>query len=138
MRTSPYRTTTQDRGTTVHPPTASEASQAVAVPRHPAGRGFAQTVGLQPAIAVTVFAVDSMVFAGDVASAGLLLPVSIGAAAALGVITFLGQRRWYGDDDEAALIKALIVAVLTAIPAPLPAFLSVPTGIIGLFGRKGR
>jgi hypothetical protein len=44
--------------------------------------------------------------------------------------------KWYGDDRESALIKALILAFLTAIPVPLPAFLSVPAGIMGLFRHK--
>ena len=103
-----------------------------------AGRGFAQKFGLHPGIAVLIFIVDSMLFAGDIASAGLLIPVSVAAAIVLGIITFMAQRKWYNDDSESAFIKALTLTLLTAIPAPLPAFLSVPTGIIGLFGRKNR
>ena len=35
------------------------------------------------------------------------------------------------DDNEAAFIKGLILAFLTAIPTPLPALLYVPSGIVG-------
>jgi hypothetical protein len=101
-----------------------------------AARGFAQIFGLHPGMAFLTIVVDSMVFGGDIASAGLLLPVAFGAAAVLGVITFLAQRKHYGDENDAALIKALIVALLTAIPSPLPYVLFVPAGIVGLFRRK--
>ena len=99
-------------------------------------RGFAQTFGLQPAMAFLTVVADTMIFAGDVASAGLVLPVALGAAALLGVIVFLAQRKYYGDDKECALIKALIVALLTAIPSPLPYALFIPAGVVGFFRRK--
>ncbi len=65
-------------------------------------------------------------------TAGALLPVSIGAGALLGYISYLAQRKWYGDDKETALIKASILGLLTAIPVPLPAVLSLPAGLVGL------
>jgi hypothetical protein len=100
-------------------------------------RGFAQTFGLQPAMAFLTVIADTMIFGGDIATAGLLLPVAIGAGVLLGVITFLAQRKYYGDDNEAALIKGLIVAFLSAIPSPLPYFLFVPAGLVGFFrGRR--
>ena len=92
--------------------------------------------GLQPAMAFLTVVADTMIFAGDVGSGGLLLPVAIGAAVVLGVIVFLAQRKYYGDDKECALIKALIVALLTAIPSPLPYALFVPAGVVGFFRRK--
>ena len=58
------------------------------------------------------------------------------AGVVLGVIVFLAQRKYYGDDKECALIKALIVALLTAIPSPLPYALFVPAGVVGFFRRK--
>jgi hypothetical protein len=106
-------------------------------PHQLAARGFAQTVGLLPTMASLTVVADTMIFGGDIATAGLLLPVAIGAGVVLGVITFLAQRKYYGDDNEAALIKGLVVAVLTAIPSPLPYFLFVPEGLVGLFrGRR--
>jgi len=82
--------------------------------------------------------VDLMLFGGEVATMGAILPVSIGAGAVLGLIAYLAQRRWYGDDKDSAAIKALILGFLTAIPTPLPAILTVPSGIIGLIHNLRR
>ena len=88
--------------------------------------------GFHPSIAVLTLIVDSMLFGGNVMTLGALLPVSISAGLVLGFIAYLGQRKWYGDDKESAFIKALVLGFLTAIPTPLPAVLSVPSGIVGL------
>ena len=101
-----------------------------------AARGFTQMFGLHPGMAFLTVVVDSMVFSADIASSGLLLPVAFGAAVVLGIITGMAQKAWYGDDNNSALVKALIVALLTAIPSPLPYMLFVPAGIVGLFRRK--
>ena len=98
-------------------------------------RGFGQLFGLDPRIAFLMFVVDMMLFGGNLLTLGLLLPVSVGAGLVLGFITFRAQRRWYGDDTDAALIKAAIVGLLTAIPTPLPAALYIPSGIVGLITR---
>lgn len=95
-------------------------------------RGFGQIFGIHPAIAFLTLVVDLMLFGGEVATLGAILPVSIGAGCVLGLIVYLAQRKWYGDDKDSALIKALIVGFLTAIPTPLPALLAVPSGIVGL------
>jgi hypothetical protein len=52
--------------------------------------------------------------------------------AVLGFVTFKAQMKWYGDDKDTALIKGFVVGLLTAIPVPLPAIVSVPSGILGL------
>ena len=94
-------------------------------------RGFSQIFGIHPAIAFLTLVVDMMLFGGEIATMGAILPVSIGAGCILGFIAYLAQRKWYGDDKESALIKALILAFLTAIPTPLPALVTVPSGIVG-------
>ena len=96
-------------------------------------RGFSQIFGIHPGIAFLTLIVDLMLFGGDFVTAGALLPVSIGAGAVLGYISYLAQRKWYGDDKETALIKASILGLLTAIPVPLPAVLSLPAGWWGWF-----
>jgi len=101
-------------------------------------RGFSQIFGIHPAIAFLTLIVDLMLFGGEVATLGAILPVSIGAGCVLGVIAYLAQRKWYGDDKDSAIIKALILAFLTAIPTPLPAILTVPSGIVGLFHNLRR
>ena len=98
-------------------------------------RGFGQLFGLDPRVAFLTFVVDMMLFGGNVLTFGLLLPVSVGAGLVLGFVTYRAQRRWYGDDPDAALIKGTIVGLLTAIPTPLPAVLYVPAGIVGLITR---
>ena len=101
-------------------------------------RGFGQVFGIHPLIASLTLIVDLMLFGGEVATMGAILPVSIGAGAVLGLIAYLGQRKWYGDDKDSAVIKALVLGFLTAIPTPLPAILSVPSGIVGLIHNLRR
>jgi len=94
-------------------------------------RGLGQAFGILPSIALLTIITDTMLFGGAIASMGLILPISCAAGVVLGVITFLAQRKWFGDDSESALIKALILAFLTAIPSPIPMLLCVPSGIVG-------
>ena len=117
-----------------YPPAPQSASYAQQPEQR---RGFSQLFGIHPAIATLTFIVDMMLFGGEVATMGAILPVSIGAGAMLGLIAYLAQRRWYGDDKDSAAIKALILGFLTAIPMGLPAMLTVPSGIIWLV-RKWR
>lgn len=95
-------------------------------------RGFVQLFGLDPRIAFLTFIIDLMIFGGVTLTLGLLIPIALIAGIVLGFITYRAQIKWYGDDREAALIKGLIVGLLTAIPTPLPAILYVPSGILGL------
>ena len=102
---------------------------------------FGKLFGLDPRIAFVSLIVDMMLNAGDIASAGMLLPISIMAGAVLGYVAYRAQVNWYGDDPESARIKAIILGLLTAIPTPLPELLYIPAGIVGLFDRfwyKGR
>lgn len=101
-------------------------------------RGFGQVFGIHPAVASLTLIVDLMLFGGEIATMGAILPISIGAGAVLGVISYLAQRKWYGDDKDSAALKALILGFLTAIPTPLPAILSVPSGIVGLVHKLRR
>lgn len=105
-------------------------------PHQVAARGFAQTFGLHPAMAFVTVAADLMLHAADVVSAGLLIPFSAAAALVLATIAFLAQRKWFSDDQESALIKSLIIGLLTAIPSPLPYVLFVPAGIVGFFRKR--
>ena len=116
-------------------------------PVHHVTRGFTQAFGLHPAMALLTVVVNAMIFGDAILSVstgifmfGLslaqLVAVSTGAGAVLGYITYRAQQKWYGDDPESAKIKALIVGFLTAIPAGLPGFLVIPSGIVGLFRRK--
>jgi phage shock protein PspC (stress-responsive transcriptional regulator) len=97
----------------------------------PAG-GLGQIFGLDPRVVVLTMVVDTMLFGGQLVTLGTSFLLSVPVGIVLGVITYKAQRHWYRDDRESALIKGLIVALLTAIPTSLPGFLTVPSGIIGL------
>jgi hypothetical protein len=96
-------------------------------------RRFGRLFGLDPRVAVLTLIVDMMLNAGDLATMGLLLPVSILAGIVLGFVVYRAQINWYGDDQESARIKAIILGLLTAIPTPIPEILYLPAGIVGLF-----
>jgi hypothetical protein len=110
-------------------------SSASAQPRESSPRRFGQLFGLDPRVAFLTLIVDVMLNAGDLATMGLLFPVSVMAGIALGYIVYKAQINWYGDDKESARIKAIILGLLTAIPTPLPEILYIPAGLIGLYQR---
>jgi hypothetical protein len=110
----------------VHPSEVSGGGPSMAT------RGFAQTFGLDPRGAVLTVIVDLMANSATIISAGLLYEVELGAAVVLAFIVYKMQRSWYRDDHDSALIKALVVGLLTAIPAPLTPFVAIPGGAIGL------
>jgi hypothetical protein len=95
-------------------------------------KGLSQVFGLDPRIAFLTFVVDTMLFGGELLTAGVLIPVGVAAGIVLGFITFRAQMKWFGDERESALIKGAIVGLLTAIPTPLPAVLSIAAGLFGL------
>lgn len=98
-------------------------------------RRFGQIFGLDPRVAFLTLIVDVMLNAGDLATMGLLVPVSIAAGVVLGYVVYKAQINWYGDDKESARIKGLVLGLLTAIPTPLPEILYIPAGLIGFFHR---
>jgi len=102
------------------------------------GRSFDQLWGLHPGIALLALVIDTMLFGGALATLGAILPLSLAVGVALGFITYRAQKRWYGDDDENALIKAAILTILTVIPTPLPAFLYLSSGALGLVHQLRR
>jgi hypothetical protein len=117
-------------------PMAGSSAPGVTVqgnPAHAHTGGFAQVFGLDPRIALLTVVVDTMLFGGQLATLGASTMVSVPAGIVLGLITYRAQRHWYGDDRESAMIKAFMVGLLTAIPTSLPGFLTIPSGIIGLF-----
>jgi hypothetical protein len=79
---------------------------------------------------LTVLA-DLMVFGVDTFSLETLLPLGVGIAAVLGFIVYKIQRK-AGDDHDFALIKAMSIGLLTAIPVPLTPLVAVPGGLLGI------
>ena len=89
-------------------------AQAEAVmPQAAAARSLTRIFGLEIRSAVLTVIVDLLVFAADTFSMETLLPLGIAVAAALGFIVYKIQRKWYDDDHESALIKAMIIALMT-------------------------
>ena len=130
-----------------YPPPPYTIQQHGASPNRQMAHGFAQTFGLHPAAALLTVIVNTMIFGsagvavllgaptGGISIAALTV-VSTVCGVILGIVTYLAQKKWYDDDKESAVVKALIVGFLTAIPAGLPAYLTIPSGIIGFFRRK--
>lgn len=114
----------------------SSSTTTPSTPLHPA-QGLATRFGVHPAIALFTLCIDLMSFGGEVGSFGLFLPFSALMASAVGYVTYHGQQSWYGDSAESAKTKAVMLAVLTFIPSPLPSVLYAPLGIVGFFRRKG-
>jgi hypothetical protein len=101
-------------------------------PQNAASQGLAQAFGLDMRAAILTILVDLMVFGLDTVSFEILLPLGIVVAGVLGFIIYRIQTTWYGDGKDSALIKAMIIFLLTAIPAPLSPFVAVPGGIVGI------
>ena len=97
--------------------------------------GLLQSFGLDVRAAALTFIVDIAIFGSDTLSLGVMIPVGVVAAAGLGLIVYRIQRKWYGDDHDSALIKALSIALLTAIPVPITSVLAMPAGCFGLINR---
>ncbi len=89
--------------------------------------------GLDPRVAFLTFILDVMLFGAEAGTLGTsAVYFSVPAGLVLAYIAFKAQMKWYGDDRESAIIKGLILGLLTAIPTPLPAILYVPAGVLGL------
>ena len=99
---------------------------------HHNGQGFSQAFGLHPIPAIMTLAVNAMLFGGVIISMGALAPLAFVVALVLAYLTYRCQRSMYGDTHEAALVKCLAVGLLTAIPVGLPAFLTVPSAVVGV------
>jgi hypothetical protein len=75
--------------------------------------------------------VDWLLFGEEVATAGVGWLVSLPVGFLLGVVAYLIQRRSYKDEVGPAALKALLVGLLTAIPAPLSSFGILPLAAFG-------
>jgi hypothetical protein len=134
MRQSEYSPENEDERESQ--PVAFDGSPVQGNPHQIAAHGLGQMFGLHPAVAFLNFTVNSMIFAADWGTIGAFWPVSLVIGVVLGFITFRAQVAWFGDTRESAFIKAGILALLCGIPVPIPAVLSVPAGLVGLFRKQ--
>ena len=102
---------------------------------------FARTAavyGLHPLVALVLFIVDQMLFAGELGTGFLLAILSFFVGLALVVPISLLQRHAYGDPWGPAIAKGMIAGILTSIPTGLPAFVTAGMGILGAVGWQHR
>ena len=94
-------------------------------------RGFGQVFGIHPLIASLTLIVDLMLFGGEVATMGAILPVSIGAGGGAGVDCLSRATQVVWRRQGFPTIKALVLGFLTAIPTPCLRFFRCPRGSWG-------
>ena len=92
---------------------------------------FCEAFGLHPLTALGLFAVDWMLFGEEVATAGVGWLISLPVGVVLGLIAYLIQKHSYKDETMPAVAKALLVGLLTAIPAPLSSMGILPLAAFG-------
>jgi len=91
-------------------------------------RSVCQAVGLHPLVGFGFCAVDVMLFGEEAATAGIGWAASIPVAFVLGIAAVFIQRYSFHDEWCAVFGKALLVALLTAIPTALPGSIFSLTG----------
>jgi len=90
-----------------------------------------QALGLHPIVAFGMIAVDSMLFAETMISAGTGWIITVPIALIFTIPCTLLQKFNFGDNWGTAIGKGVIVGILTAIPTPLPSLLTFGGGIVG-------
>lgn len=93
---------------------------------------FAKAFGLHPVTAIALFVVDWMLFGEELATGGVGWILSIPIGIILGFVAVLIQKNLYKDEKGRAIAKGLVVAVLTAIPAPLSSLGLLPLAAFGV------
>src|SRR5689334_16570836 len=92
---------------------------------------FAKAFGLHPLTAILLLVFDWMLFGEVVATAGVGWVLSLPIGILLGIIEVLIQRNLFQQESKPAIAKGLVVAVLTAIPAPLSSLGLLPLAAFG-------
>jgi len=100
-------------------------------------KNLSRSFGLHPLVGFGMFAIDMMLFGGEVITAELIWPITVGVGAALTIPSILIQKYSFGDSWGAATGKGLLVGVLTGIPTPLPALVPLLGGAIGTMQMLG-
>ena len=92
-----------------------------------------QHVGLHPLVALGMIGIDMMLFASDtLGPVGWMISCIVGTLLLIPAVIL--QRYAYRDSWLVAIAKGIIVGILTAIPTPLPAFLTGASGMLGAIG----
>ena len=94
---------------------------------------FCQSIGIHQLVGIVMFAIYWMLFAAEGSTLGAGWIVSVGIAIALTIPCILIQRYGFKDEWGLAIGKGLLIGCLTAIPTPLPSFVPLIGGGLGLF-----
>jgi hypothetical protein len=92
---------------------------------------FTQFFGLHPLVGFGMFAVDMMLFGGELATAGIGWMITVPIGLALSIPCALLQHYSYKDDWGTAIGKGMLIGLLTAIPTALPAVVPAIGGVVG-------
>lgn len=94
--------------------------------------GFAQIFGIHPATALLLSATNIVLDAVGWVTFGAAFALDLPILPVVGTIAYLLQLNWYRERNPTAILKALVLMCLTAIPLPMAAVF-IPAGILGLF-----
>jgi hypothetical protein len=111
------------------------------LPAYPPPDGFgqfAEACGFHPASAMGLVAIDWMMGTLEVSSLFLFSVISFFVGCALTIPCALIQRYAYRESWGAAIGKALLCGLLTAIPTPLPSLITGGMGLLGLIAMRHR
>ena len=92
---------------------------------------FCQTFGLHPLVGISLFTVDSVLFASELVTVEATWALTVPIGFALTIPAILLQKRLYGDSWRAAVGKGLIVGVFTAIPVPIASLMTLAGSVLG-------
>jgi len=92
---------------------------------------LSKTFGLHPLTALLLFVIDWMLFGEELATGGIGWLISLPVGVLLGLVAILIQQRLYKDEKKPAIAKGFVVALLTAIPAPLSSLGLLPLAAFG-------
>jgi hypothetical protein len=96
------------------------------------GISLLSLIGIHPAAAAGVFAIDWMLFVAEGGTLGGLWVASIPVGIVLAIAVTLIQHRWSPQDDLGlAAGKGLLVGLVTAIPTALPSAGTLGLGTAG-------
>lgn len=81
---------------------------------------LSEQFGLHPIAGTGMILADLMLFGGELSTLGSFWIISAAVGLLLAVPSVFIQRYMYGDGWTGALVKSLVIGVLTGIPTPLP------------------
>lgn len=91
--------------------------------------------GISPVVAAVFFFADWVLFGGELISGPFLIPIAIAVGVVLAMWSAKKQQAEYGDCRKMALIKGIVLGILTAIPSPMGSFVALLAGVLPILER---